>query len=111
MQVVGELGGSRDLRLHLLEPGVGDAEVAPLGVGVEALRQPVAHPVVDGRARHAAIDALRTIQPGEELESAVLELLGPAFEMRGGDLTRIVRPHQVRFVPDPAGPFAVRHGR
>lgn len=39
---------------------------------------------------------------------AVARLLGPAFEMRVGDTTRIVRPHHVRLEPDPAGEFTVR---
>lgn len=38
----------------------------------------------------------------------VARLLGPAFEMRMGETTRIVRPHHVRFEPDPAGEFVVR---
>ncbi len=41
---------------------------------------------------------------------AVARLLGPAFEMRV-DGTRVLRPHQVRFVPDPSGTFTVRASR
>ncbi len=41
-------------RLHLLQPGVGEAEEALVRVRLEAPRQPGAEPVVDGRARHAA---------------------------------------------------------
>ncbi len=38
----------------------------------------------------------------------VARLLGPAFETRMGETMRIVRPHHVRFEPDPAGEFIVR---
>lgn len=38
---------------------------------------------------------------------AIARLLGPAFELRMGDSTRIVRPHQVRFDADQTGAFIV----
>jgi ABC-type Fe3+/spermidine/putrescine transport system ATPase subunit len=39
---------------------------------------------------------------------AVARLLGPAFELRVGNGTRILRPHQATFTPDAAGAFVVR---
>jgi ABC-type Fe3+/spermidine/putrescine transport system ATPase subunit len=42
---------------------------------------------------------------------AVARLLGPAFEMRVDGATRVLRPHHVRFDPDPSGPFTVRASR
>ena len=42
---------------------------------------------------------------------AVARLLGPAFEMRVDGTMRVLRPHQVRFEPDPSGPLTVRTAR
>ena len=42
---------------------------------------------------------------------AVARLLGPAFEMRVDGGIRVLRPHQVRFEPDPHGAFTVGGSR
>ena len=42
---------------------------------------------------------------------AVARLLGPAFELEVDGITRVLRPHQVRFEPAEAGAFCVRAAR